>query len=361
MEKLFSLFLILLPIMVFSQSLPIQITGSFYDDSTGLDLPAKVYSLNNNQKGFLGESRLEEAFIYQYNIILEVDADSLLFKSEAYQQKQFPLHFFGKFGQKTYGNLAVTTLQLNKPYYERSYVVFCLPENANNKYKMIHYYGNELHCETSTAIAHSGEVETSKNSTSHYIIEILSSTGKLISEVEYKINPGINFIDLSAYTENHSLIPKSESSDGVLVNSVENDTMSKSIGIHPIDTNNILDYTQEGMIQPHPFEKIGFPELYFEQSKYDLSAESINLLDEILEYLNYQKDIRITVKGFTDGVGDKALNETLAKYRAQVVAAYLINKGVDASRISTEWQKEAIIEPNAKLSQYRKVIIKNEN
>ena len=72
---------------------------------------------------------------------------------------------------------------------------------------------------------------------------------------------------------------------------------------------------------------------------------------------------RINVAGYTDNVGKETLNLILAKYRTQVVANYLKNKGVDASQIDLDWKnhntdsKKAIEE----LNKYRKVVIEEIN
>lgn len=44
--------------------------------------------------------------------------------------------------------------------------------------------------------------------------------------------------------------------------------------------------------------------------------------------------LKVEVAGHTDNVGNSANNQTLSQKRAEAVRAYLINKGVDSSRLS---------------------------
>ena len=101
--------------------------------------------------------------------------------------------------------------------------------------------------------------------------------------------------------------------------------------------------------------------IYFSQSQYTLKKEYFSTLDSVTNYLKTNPNFTINVVGFTDNVGDKRLNSTLAEYRAKVVANYLINKGVSPKRIIINWQKSNsennnIVE-SEKLSEFRKVII----
>lgn len=64
-------------------------------------------------------------------------------------------------------------------------------------------------------------------------------------------------------------------------------------------------------------------------------------LDELAQLI---KDINLEVVvavGHTDSIGTEAYNLKLSERRAQAVKAYLVSKGIDASRIYTEGKGEA--------------------
>jgi len=59
-------------------------------------------------------------------------------------------------------------------------------------------------------------------------------------------------------------------------------------------------------------------------------------LDEIAHALVSNKQIeKVTITGYTDRIGTNKYNLKLSLRRAEAVKAYLIGKGVEASRIST--------------------------
>lgn len=89
-----------------------------------------------------------------------------------------------------------------------------------------------------------------------------------------------------------------------------------------------------------PFEDKGrefvLERIYFDTDKSDIKAESFEYLDSFAEYLSIHPLYKITITGHTDNTGSEEHNLTLSKERASSVANYLINKGVNGSRITTE-------------------------
>ncbi len=64
-------------------------------------------------------------------------------------------------------------------------------------------------------------------------------------------------------------------------------------------------------------------------------SRSIEELDVVVSIMRANPTIRVIVEGHTDNVGSEKANERVALKRAEAVKAYLIEKGVDASRLST--------------------------
>lgn len=75
-------------------------------------------------------------------------------------------------------------------------------------------------------------------------------------------------------------------------------------------------------------------DIYYESNSADLTAESKKVLDEFIEFLNENPNIKVKIQGHTDNIGGDAFNLTLSENRAHSVYEYLVSKGVFASRLS---------------------------
>jgi outer membrane protein OmpA-like peptidoglycan-associated protein len=76
--------------------------------------------------------------------------------------------------------------------------------------------------------------------------------------------------------------------------------------------------------------------VFFDTGKATLKSESNKELDDLAEYLSYQKGMAIEVAGYTDNVGNDADNLKLSQARADAVRNYLIKKGVHAENLQAK-------------------------
>jgi outer membrane protein OmpA-like peptidoglycan-associated protein len=76
--------------------------------------------------------------------------------------------------------------------------------------------------------------------------------------------------------------------------------------------------------------------LYGAFNSTDLTYPSYGLLDTVILLLKGYPDTRIEIQAHTDDRGSDELNQRLSDQRAEVVKAYLVEKGIDASRIETK-------------------------
>ena len=66
-----------------------------------------------------------------------------------------------------------------------------------------------------------------------------------------------------------------------------------------------------------------------------LTAEGEGILDQAVAVMNQHPSVNVRIEGNTDSVGSDAYNMQLGQRRADAVEAYLIGRGVSASRLST--------------------------
>lgn len=68
----------------------------------------------------------------------------------------------------------------------------------------------------------------------------------------------------------------------------------------------------------------------------DLTADSKDFLDKVVEILKEKDDFQIRLTGYTCSLGPESFNESLAQDRAEIVSTYLINNGIDKNRITVD-------------------------
>jgi OOP family OmpA-OmpF porin len=85
-------------------------------------------------------------------------------------------------------------------------------------------------------------------------------------------------------------------------------------------------------------EKIELSEtVQFETDSAVLVARSKVLLDDVARELNEHPEVKhILIEGYTDAKASKAYNLKLSEQRVASVKAYLIDKGIDGSRLRTK-------------------------
>ncbi len=76
--------------------------------------------------------------------------------------------------------------------------------------------------------------------------------------------------------------------------------------------------------------------VYFITGSYKLSSKSFKPLNDLVALLNEDKDLKLAIEGHTDNVGADDYNQTLSDNRAKSVKDYLVSKGIDESRLSSQ-------------------------
>lgn len=84
--------------------------------------------------------------------------------------------------------------------------------------------------------------------------------------------------------------------------------------------------------------KDGFIALYinFETGKADIKPESQPTVEQIVEMLKQNSNLKISIEGHTDNVGSDKSNQTLSENRAKSVMNAIISQGINKSRLSSK-------------------------
>lgn len=81
-------------------------------------------------------------------------------------------------------------------------------------------------------------------------------------------------------------------------------------------------------------QEIVIRNVYYDLDKYDIRADAIPALDELLSILENNPEFKIRIAAHTDCRGTESYNLQLSENRAKSVVTYLVSRGIAASRLS---------------------------
>jgi outer membrane protein OmpA-like peptidoglycan-associated protein len=85
-------------------------------------------------------------------------------------------------------------------------------------------------------------------------------------------------------------------------------------------------------------EKVNYAarRIQFQQGKADLMPATHNVLNEVVAVLNQNRGLKLSIEGHTSGDAGYDANMKLSQDRANKVKAYLVSKGISASRLKAK-------------------------
>jgi outer membrane protein OmpA-like peptidoglycan-associated protein/tetratricopeptide (TPR) repeat protein len=75
-------------------------------------------------------------------------------------------------------------------------------------------------------------------------------------------------------------------------------------------------------------------DIYFAYGKFDLTQESMRIIDDFIDYLKDHPSFQLAIYGHTDNVSDDTFNQVLSENRAKSVYEYMIQQGIPSSNLS---------------------------
>ena len=92
------------------------------------------------------------------------------------------------------------------------------------------------------------------------------------------------------------------------------------------------------VIDPEIIEKVNLAakNIFFATGSAKLLAKSYKSLKEVAQVLKDNPTFKIDIEGHTDSTGSAEKNHVLSHDRANSVKAYLVSKGIDESRMTTQ-------------------------
>lgn len=103
---------------------------------------------------------------------------------------------------------------------------------------------------------------------------------------------------------------------------------------------------------------LAFPTVYFGFNRTDIAASEKAKLQAIYDTLRAYPDVQITVTGWCDNVGSRAVNNLISHRRAEAVKAWLVRQGIKVERIRT--QGMGIDRDEADRSKARRAVIEEQ-
>lgn len=106
----------------------------------------------------------------------------------------------------------------------------------------------------------------------------------------------------------------------------ENFTLESQSKAEAYDLNIALNKIKSGSV-------ITLNNVFFDYNSYELRGESEIELNRLVEFLNNNPTVKISVEGHTDNAGNSEYNKTLSKNRAKSVVDFLVKNGIDSKRV----------------------------
>jgi outer membrane protein OmpA-like peptidoglycan-associated protein len=111
--------------------------------------------------------------------------------------------------------------------------------------------------------------------------------------------------------------------------------------VEPVPEPAVVVEVKEEVVVVEVREKIVLRGINFDFDKSDIKPEFVPVLDEAVEILKENPDIKVIIEGHTDWTGTEKYNMGLSERRAASVCNYLVEKGISQNSLETVGYGEA--------------------
>ena len=146
----------------------------------------------------------------------------------------------------------------------------------------------------------------------------------------YTSKGGEQYIAIGGFYEYHDSLVQRIRSDRPLAKVYR--SREKQLGYYFVDDVSVVPYGKEWA--PELGKSYVLQYIYFDFDKSELLPESADELNRLSAYMDANPDYHIVITGHTDNFGTEAYNRNLSNNRAESVAHYLIEKGIEQKRIT---------------------------
>ena len=80
--------------------------------------------------------------------------------------------------------------------------------------------------------------------------------------------------------------------------------------------------------------KVTLPVIYFDFNSTAINPKEESKLNDILQMLKENPDMKVAITGWCDTKGSVAVNKRISRQRAEAVKAWLVKNGIEANRIT---------------------------
>ena len=136
------------------------------------------------------------------------------------------------------------------------------------------------------------------------------------------VNSGQLVVNFEPNAENQSRVGQLTVSGGGIVRTVS-----------VVQSGRTIEFTRE---KPLILEGVNF-----KVDRADLTESAKKILDEVVRSLKENPEVKLDIQGHTDSDGTDAYNMDLSKRRALTVKQYLVDHGIDGSRLTVSWFGES--------------------